>query len=172
MIEWSPNSENEYPFQLVDSNIAAVTGLGSTFMVEIKLPGASSFYDGAGSKLEMELGWYKYISPIAESDTMGIFAISASGVGTTQQNLLGQVGNSISGLGAISTTITIDVDGTLVAGAEVWITRDEAGTKFVTGTLITNNDGNVTFYLDADDYYVHAQHSSWNLDSPKAITVS
>ena len=98
--------------------------------------------------------------------------MSASGAGTTQQNLLGQVGNSNSGLGAISTTITIDVDGTLVAGAEVWITRDEAGTQFVAGTLVTNNDGNVTFYLDVDDYYVHAQHSDYNLDSPKAITVS
>lgn len=172
MIEWAPNSENEYVFQLVDSNITAVTGLGSNIMVEIKLPGASIFNDGAGSKLELELGWYKYISPVAESAATGQFAISASGAGTTQQNLIGQVGNSVLGFGATAHTININVNGTLVEGAEVWITRDQAGTQLVAGTLTTNSDGNVTFYLDPDTYYAHAKHSDYNLDSPKEITVS
>lgn len=172
MIEWSPNSENEYPFQLVDSNIAAVTGLGSTFMVEIKLPGASVFYDGAGSKLEMELGWYKYISPAAESATMGIFAMSASGAGTTQQNLLGQVGNSITGLGAITHTINVIVDGVPVSGAEVWITSDLAGANVVAGTTTTNAQGNATFYLDAGTYYVFIRATGYNFTNPTTITVS
>ena len=170
MIEWSPNSENEYPFQLVDANIAAVTGLGSTFMVEIKLPGASVFGDGAGSKLEMELGWYKYISPAAESATMGIFAMSASGVGTTQQNLLGQVGNSIAGMGGIPHTLNIQVDGANINNAAVWVhnTNDD----FVAGTLYTNADGNVTFYLDAGTYNAYVQAAEYNYTNPTEFTVS
>ncbi len=172
MIEWSPNSENEYPFQLVDSNIDAVTGLGSTFMLEIKLPGASIFADGAGSKLEMELGWYKYLSPAAESVSAGIFAISASGVGTTQQNLLGQIGNSISGLGAIAHTVNVIVDAVAVSGAEVWITSDVGGANIVAGTLTTNAQGNVTFYLDAGSYFVFIRATGFNFTNPTAITVS
>jgi hypothetical protein len=172
MIEWQPNSENEYPFQLVDSNVAAVTGLGSNFMLEIKLPGASVFADGAGSKLEMELGWYKYISPAAESAAMGIFAISASGTGTTQQNLLGQVGNSTTGLGAIAHTITVEVDAVAISGAEVWITSDEAGNNIVAGTVTTNAQGNANFWLDAGDYYVFIRASGQNFTNPTAISVS
>ncbi len=172
MIEWSPNSENEYPFQLVDSDVLAVTGLGSTFMVEIKLPGASIFSDGAGSKLEMELGWYKYLSPAAESVSAGIFAISASGVGTTQQNLLGQIGNSISGLGAIAHTVNVQVDSVNIIGAEVWITSDIGGVNFVAGTLTTNGEGNITFYLDAGTYYVFVRASGHNFTNPTTITVS
>ena len=172
MIEWSPNSENEYPFQLVDSNIAAVTGLGSTFMVEIQLPGASVFYDGDGSKIETELGWYKYISPAAESAIMGIFAISASGAGTTQQNLLGQVGNSITGLGAITHTVNVIVDGVPISGAEVWITSDEAGANLVAGTITTNAQGNATFYLDAGTYYVFIRATGYTFTNPTTITVS
>ncbi len=172
MIEWSPNSENEYPFQLVDSNIDAVTGLGSSIMVELKLPGASAFNDGAGSKLEMELGWYKYISPVAESATMGIFAISASGAGTTQQNLLGQIGNSITGLGAIARTINVVVSGVPVSGADVWITSDSAGANIVAGTISTNAQGNATFYLDAGTYYVFIRATGYNFTNPTTIAVS
>lgn len=172
MIEWSPNSENEYPFQLVDSNIDAVTGLGSNFMLEIKLPGASIFADGAGSKLEMELGWYKYISPVVESAAMGIFAISASGAGTTQQNLLGQVGNSITGLGAIAHTVNVVVDGSPVSGAEVWITSDSAGANLVAGTVTTNAQGNANFWLDAGTYYVFIRATGYNFTNPTEIAVS
>ena len=172
MIEWQPNSENELPFQLVDSNIDAVTGLGSTFMVELKLPGASVFYDGSGSKLEMELGWYKYISPAAESVSRGIVAMSASGVGTTQQNMVWQIGDVKSGFGAIAHTVTVEVDGNAINGAEVWITSDEAGANLVAGTVITNADGNANFWLDADTYYVFIRASGQNFTNPTTITVS
>ena len=173
MIEWQPNSENELPFQLVDSNIDAVTGLGSTFMLELKLPGASVFYDGAGSKFEMELGWYKYISPAAESTSRGVVAMSASGAGTTQQNMVWQIGDVQSGFGAILHTVSIEVDGTPISGAEVWITSDEAGNNLVAGTLLTNADGNANFWLDADDYYVFVQDPDrYNFTNPTAITVS
>ena len=60
MTEWQPNSENEAKFQLVDRSVVAVTGLGSSIMVELCFPGTSVFTDGTGTKLELGNGWYRY----------------------------------------------------------------------------------------------------------------
>jgi hypothetical protein len=171
-IEWQPNSENEAKFQLVDSTVTAVTGLGSNFMFDICLPGTSVFTDGTGSKLEIGRGWYKYISPSAESAILGELAVTASGVGTTQQNLTYQIGNPQSGFGGTATTIQVDSGGTPQDGAAVWVTSDAAGAYLVAGTLTTNSEGNVTFYLDAGTYYVWAQKAGVNFTNPTTITVS
>jgi hypothetical protein len=172
MTEWQPNSENESKFQLVDSNVVAVTGLGSNFMFDMCFPGTSVFIDGTGSKLELGRGWYKYISPSAESTILGELAIAASGAGTTQQNLIYQIGNPQTGLGAVETTITVEVGGNKISGAEVWITLDSAGAQIHAGTVNSNAQGNAVFWLDPGTYYVFIRHDEYLFTNPTEITVS
>lgn len=171
MTEWQPNSSNTANFQLVDTSSDPVTGLGTAFMFDVMLPGTSVFADGTGTKSEIGRGWYRYVSPPAESTTVGELAVTASGVGTTQQNLTYQVGDATAGFGSTSRTINVVVDGTPIDGAEVWITRDIAGTKLVAGTLTTNADGNANFWLDSGTYYVWVQAAEKNFTNPTTITV-
>jgi hypothetical protein len=60
------------------------------------------------------------------------------------------------GAGSTAQTIRItDSDDVAIPDAEVWLTSDIAGTNVVAGTLTTNDDGDVTFYVDlGSTYYV------------------
>lgn len=77
------------------------------------------------------------------------------------------------GAGGIETTINI-VDGSSnpLQGVECWITTDSAGTNTIAGTNITDNFGNVTFYLDAGVYYIWKQKPLYSFINPTSITVS
>lgn len=172
MTEWQPNAQNEVKFQLVDSNVVAITGLGGSFMFDMCFPSASVFVDGSGSKIELGRGWYKYTSPSAESGILGELAIAASGAGTIQQNLIYQIGNPQTGLGATQTTVQAVVDAVPISGAEVWITTDSAGTNIHAGTLNTNAQGNAVFWLDPGTYYVFIRHDTKTFTNPTEITVS
>jgi hypothetical protein len=171
MTEWQPNSSNTANFQLVDTSNDPVTGLGTAFMFDVMFPGTSVFIDGTGTKSEIGRGWYRYVSPPSESVTVGEFSVTASGAGTTQQNLVYQVGDATAGFGSTLHTVNVDIGGTPQDGVEVWITSDEAGTKLVAGTLTTNAQGNANFWLDSGTYYVWVQHSAGNFTNPTTITV-
>ena len=79
-----------------------------------------------------------------------------------------------SGAGAIAYTVTLLQPGTVIpiAGAEVWITSDSAGTTVVAGTLLTNSSGQSTFMVDAGSYYLWVQATGWNFTNPQAFVVS
>jgi hypothetical protein len=171
MTEWQPNSSNTVNFQLVDTSNDPVTGIGAAFMFSLIVPETSVFTDGVGTKSELGLGWYRYVSTPAESATRGEVLVAASGVGTTQQNLTYQIGDVVAGLGSVQHTINVQVGGTNIDGAEVWITSDIAGTKLVAGTLTTNAQGNVNFWLDGGTYYVWVQAAGRNFTNPTTITV-
>jgi hypothetical protein len=172
MLEWQRNASNTINFQLVDVSNNAVIGLGSAFMCELAVPGTSVFSDGVGVKSELGSGWYRYASPPTEAASPGEIAISASGAGTTQQNLVYQIGNPQTGYGAVETTINVVVDGVPQDQAAVWITSDEAGAYLVAGTAYTNAQGNVNFWLDAGGYYVWIQKSPHRFSNPTSISVS
>tara|TARA_R110002096_G_scaffold134022_3_gene285101 strand:+ start:2607 stop:3929 length:1323 start_codon:yes stop_codon:yes gene_type:complete len=76
------------------------------------------------------------------------------------------------GSGAISHTITINIDGNPAPAVDAWVTTDSAGTNVVAGTLVTDNAGQVTFQLDAGSYYLWCQRSGVNFGNPTAFTVS
>lgn len=77
------------------------------------------------------------------------------------------------GVGAITWTYTLtDADtGLPIADADVWVTSDEAGTN-VKASGRTNQDGKITFYLDAGTIYVWRQKSGWNFVNPDEEVVS
>ena len=76
------------------------------------------------------------------------------------------------GSGAISHTITVNIDGNPAPSVDAWVTTDAAGTNVVAGTLVTDNAGQVTFQLDAGSYYLWCQRSGVNFSNPTAFTVS
>lgn len=78
------------------------------------------------------------------------------------------------GAGAIAWTITVQRSDNSqpIANAEVWVSTDLAGTNVVAGTLVTNNFGQVTFYLDAGTYYVWIADEGYTGTNPTQITVA
>lgn len=85
--EWVPNQSNTIYFVLVDSNNQEVTGLGNTFVLNLSKNGAA-FVPSAGTKSEIGLGWYKYVSTAGEANTLGKVIIVVTGGGIIQQNLV------------------------------------------------------------------------------------
>jgi hypothetical protein len=77
------------------------------------------------------------------------------------------------GSGAITFvyTLTSSVDGTPIADANVWVTQDIAGST-VLASGVTDQNGQVTFYLDAGTVYVWRQKSGWNFDNPDTGVVA
>ena len=78
------------------------------------------------------------------------------------------------GAGAIAYTVTLLQPGTItpIAGAEVWVTSNSAGTTVVAGVLLTNSSGQSTFMIDAGSYYLWVQAPGWNFTNPQAFVVS
>lgn len=80
-------------FVLVDSSGDEVSGLGAVFTVQVSKNGGA-FAASAGTKAEIGSGWYSYLFPTSETDTLGPLAVRVFGVGTMQQNLLFTVSGS------------------------------------------------------------------------------
>lgn len=172
MYLWQPNAPNTVKFVLVDITNSEVTGLGSNFTVELEFPGASGFVGSSGIKSEIGFGWYKYESPAGEAASRGLVPIKVTGSGATQQNLFATVGDPEQGFGATMITVQAIDGGIPVDGAEVWLTSDAAGSIRVTGTFVTNAQGNVNFWLDDGTYYVWIQHGQHAFTNPTQITVA
>lgn len=83
------------------------------------------------------------------------------------------VPTAVGGPGGTETTIYVE-DGSSnpIQGVEVWLTTDSAGTNTIAGTIITDNFGNATFYLDAGTYYVWKQKPLYSFTNPTQITVT
>lgn len=81
-------------FVMLDTNGAAVTGLGTGFTVTVSKNGGA-FGASAGTKAEIGSGWYSYTITAAEADTAGPLALTITGAGAVQQNLLYQVAGYI-----------------------------------------------------------------------------
>jgi hypothetical protein len=77
-------------FTLVNSSGVLVTGLDDDFIVQISKNGGT-FAASAGTKDEIEYGWYSYGLTAAETDTEGPLAIKVTGTGAVQKNLLHNV---------------------------------------------------------------------------------
>lgn len=81
--------------------------------------------------------------------------------------------DEIGGAGAIPWTYTLtdSETGDPIADADIWVTSDEAG-EHVIASGRTNQNGMVTFYLDAGTVYVWRQKSGWNFVNPDTEVVS
>lgn len=60
-----------------------------------------------------------------------------------------------------------------IAGVQVWVTTDQAGTKVEAGPLTTDGNGQAVFVVKPGDYYLWKLLPGWNPDAnPEAITVT
>lgn len=76
------------------------------------------------------------------------------------------------GAGSVETAVTITTSGSSpVAECDVWVTSDESGETVVAGTLRTDVNGVVTFWLDPGDYWVWRQKAGVNFTNPQTLTV-
>lgn len=87
MYQWYTNYPNVIEFVMVDSDNIEVAGLGAGFSIELAKPGGL-FIPGTGVKSEIGNGWYRYASPVAESNLAGNISIRVTGAGCLQQNLV------------------------------------------------------------------------------------
>lgn len=77
---------------------------------------------------------------------------------------------ALRGEGAKEGTVTVQVGGLSCADADVWVTSDSGGLQVVAGTLQTNSNGQVTFWLDEEaTYYLWVQKDGFNFDNPTEI---
>lgn len=78
--------------------------------------------------------------------------------------VVGTSSGAASGSGGTAVTVTINEPGGSdpAAGAQVWITTDEAGTAIIAGVLTTDDFGQATFMLDAGTYYIWSRHPFYN----------
>jgi hypothetical protein len=76
------------------------------------------------------------------------------------------------GPGAIAWTyILVTSLGAPIADADIWVTTDSAGSNIIASGR-TDQNGQVTFYLDAGTIYVWAQKTGMNFTNPDAEVVS
>jgi hypothetical protein len=75
--------------------------------------------------------------------------------------------------GAITWTynVTNQVSGQPIADVDVWVTTDVAGVNVIANGK-TDQNGNITFYLDAGTVYVWSQKTGFNFDNPDTEVIS
>jgi len=114
-------------------------------------------------------------SPLFVAEAVWAEVIPAPGsAGSAAAKLnLAATGGSLSGSGAISWPYTIldSVSGEPIADVDVWVTTDLAGTNVVASGK-TDQNGLVTFDLDAGTAYFWRQKSGVNFTNPNIQTVA
>jgi hypothetical protein len=84
--EWRIDHENRIAFVMIDGSGSEVTGLDGALTIQISKNGGA-FAPAGGTQAEIGLGWYTYLSTVAEADTVGPVAVVVTGAGAIQQNL-------------------------------------------------------------------------------------
>jgi hypothetical protein len=93
--------------------------------------------------------------------------------GDTLETLSDQIDGTVTmGAGSNAVTITVTDGSNPIESVAVWITTDVGGSSVVAGTLYTDANGQVTFYLDNGSYYVWQQLAGYNFTTPESITVA
>jgi hypothetical protein len=174
---WKQNQPNTILFVMVDSSGSEVTGLGSAFTLQLSKAGGS-FFTGLGTKSEVGLGWYKYLSTSAEADTPGPVAVVVTHASTIQQNLEYVCETRVETAVAFTYTLTSTAGGSPpIVGAEILIYTDAGGTNFVwsglTDTFGVARDINGELpRLDPGAYFFFAYKNGFAFTNPDSETVS
>ena len=79
----------------------------------------------------------------------------------SQENISDKINALGGGAGAITWphTVTDEITGNPIADCDVWVSTDAAGSNVIAGSLKTDQNGVVTFFLDAGTIYVWRQKS-------------
>jgi lysophospholipase L1-like esterase len=96
------------------------------------------------------------------TDTQDGLHPNTAGTALIVANLQSYITLPFAGAGANATTLTVTSDGTTpVVNASAWVTSDAQGLNAITGQLVTNSSGNVTFQLTSgNQYYLSAVYNN------------
>lgn len=173
---WKLSQQNLIKFVLIDSNGAEVAGLGATFTLQISKAGGA-FAASAGTKAEIGLGFYSYLSTAGEANTVGPVAIVVTGGGVMQQNLEYVVEqrtvNAIEFTYTITNSVTLDP----IDGVYVTFSTDLAGSNVVWAGFtdafgVARDLSGRLPRLDAGTYYVWRQKAGFQFSDPDTENVS
>lgn len=111
-------------------------------------------------------GYYSYKPTQAETN-FAHAAFQFLGVGAVPTSTQVYTELATAGAGAITWiyTLTNSVDASPIADADVWVTSDIAGTNILASGR-TDQNGNVTFFLDAGTVFVWRQRSGFDFVNP------
>lgn len=173
---WKLGQQNLITFVLTDFNGNEVTGLGSTFTVQLAKAGAI-FQSGAGVKAEIGHGWYSYLTTSAEADTPGPVPVRVTGPGIVQQNLEYVVeGRNIH---AVEYEYTVINGETLqpIEGVRVWFATNSSGSHtawagVTDGFGVARDTAGNLPRLDPGLYYVFRRKVGFSFLDPDEEVVS
>ena len=151
------------------------TGDAANITANLRIDGVQNAVDDT-NPTELEDGYYEF--DLTQVETNGSLLVICPASSTANIQVIGVPGAAwpiliAAGGGAVSWTYTLTeaTTGNPIPGADVWATTDEAGTDVV-ASGVTDTSGEVTFFLDAADYYIWRQLSGWNFTNPDQETVS
>lgn len=174
--EWTPNQPNTILFVLVDLSGVEITGLGSSFTLRLSKAGAA-FATAAGTKSEVGLGWYKYVSTSGEADTPGPLAVVVTSGSSVQQNLEYVVASRIESTLEFTYTVISDGGGLPIEGVQILIATDSGGANIIwagySDTLGIARDGAGALpRLQPGTFYFFRYKYLWTFVNPDVEVVS
>lgn len=176
LAEWVPNQQNLIKFVLVDNDGDEVIGLGGTFSLSIS-KGNGPLVAGAGSKGELGLGWYTYLSTADEADTVGSIAVAVTGPGVRQQNLEYVVRQRNPYAVPFEYTMTDDVSGDPLTAVKVTIaTQSDGGgvvwVGFTDSFGVARDEFGELPWVDPGTYYLFRQKPGYEFNDPDEEVVA
>jgi hypothetical protein len=173
---WQLDQINTITFVMVDVTNTEVTGLGSTYTLEISKNGGA-FGASAGTKSEIGNGWYKYVATAGEADTIGPVSIRVNGAGCIQQNLEYTIEQRTAGAKYFTYTVKDTVTTNPIPGVSVWITTDVGGNNVIWSGVtdafgVARDAGDELPLLDPGTYYFWNQKAGYDFPNPDSETVT
>lgn len=154
---WSTNPANDSVYVFLSNDIS----------------GAGDASEAKQDEILVDLVDIKGTGFVKDTDSLvDLFHTGAdSDTGKTISDQMDGIGSQ-AGAGAITWVhkVTVDPGGADLADVDVWVTSDEAGTNTIASGK-TDQNGEVTFYLDAGTVYVWRQKSGYNFTNPDEDTV-
>jgi hypothetical protein len=162
---WRKNQQNTILFVMVDTTGQEITGLGSSFTLQISKSGAA-FANSAGTKSEA-----------GEADTGGPVAIKVTGSGSSQQNLEYVVEDRVETAVDFTYTVTTTGGGLPIEGVEVVTYLDPSAVNIVWEGItdfagIARDTNGLLPRLQPGTYYFFSNKAGYVFTNPDTEIVS
>lgn len=155
--EFNGVTAGTYRFFVID-DVTSVSA--ASYFVDITA--STGIFNAADSSLKShtsEAVWLSILSTLSAS-------------GNAAEKLL-VAADGATGAGSIAFPVTVqDESCNPISGVKCWVSTDAGGINVVTGTLITDDFGLVTFLLDSGSYYLWRDSSVKQFPNPTTITVT
>jgi hypothetical protein len=108
----------------------------------------------------------------SQNQVLDAITDDATQIDGSQLNTHTAITPTSAGSGAVTWTYDVTDGSDPIPGVGVWVSTDLAGSNVIAGTLTTDANGRVTFFLDAGTYYFWSQKSGFNFTNPDTEVVA